>query len=242
MIAPLLLALAGVLSLSAKPRPRPAPKAPAVPSAKAPAASSTVRILAPGTYAKAEVAKDAAGVWWALVKEGDAYSVRHAWVKAAPLALAEARPRVMDGVEITTPDAEDTVLLVRGLKLEARPVPAAEGLRVAGDAAGDQKVTGAFQGEPFEFWSEPMGERTARAILRLKMGTSTHALLVLEDCDDCTWDLLWAGDLDGDGRLDALLGTTHPRNKGLMRLYLSGKAKVPALAALAATHAWDFGD
>jgi hypothetical protein len=103
-------------------------------------------------------------------------------------------------------------------------------------------VTGTFQGEPFEFWSESMGEKSARAILRLKMGSGTHALLVLEDCEDCTWDLLWAGDLDGDGRLDALVGTTHPRNKGLMRLFLSTQAKAPALAALAATHAWDFGD
>jgi hypothetical protein len=231
MITHALLALAGILPLTAMPGPKPVPNA-----------TGAVRILAPGTYAKPEVAKDAAGVWWALVKEGEAFTLRPAWVKAAPIALAEARPKVMDGVEVTTPDAEEAVLLVRGLKLEARPVLAADGLQVVGNSAGDQKVAGRFQGEPFEFWSESMGEKTARAILRLKMGSVTHALLVLEDCDDCTWDLLWAGDLDGDGRLDALVGTTHPHNKGLMRLYLSTRAKAPSMAALAATHAWDFGD
>lgn len=231
MIVPLLFAFATVLSAVPKPRPKPGP-----------AIAGAVRILAPGTYAKTEIARDAAGVWWALVKEGDLFSLRQAWVKAAPLALAEAKPKVMDGVEITTPDAADAVLLLRGLKLEARPVAAAAELKVEGNEAGAQKVTGSFQGEPFELWSESMGERSAKAILRLRMGSQTHALLVLEDCEDCTWDLLWAGDVDGDGRLDALLGTTHPHNKGLMRLFLSSKAKEPQLAALAATHAWDFGD
>ena len=231
MIAPALLALTAALTLGAKPKP--APKAPA---------PGAVRILAPGTYARTEVAKDAAGLWWALAKEGDAYVLRQTRVQAAPLWLTEARPRTKDGVEISTPDVGEAVLLLRGLQLEARPVPAALDLRVEGNTAGDQKMVGTFQGEPFELWSESMGEKSAKAILRLRMGSNTHALLVLEDCDDCTWDLLWAGDVDGDGRLDALLGTTHPHNKGLMRLFLSSKAKAPQLAALAATHAWDFGD
>jgi len=235
MIAPVLLALAAALPLGAKPRPKPKP------APKAPVAVA-VRILAPGTYAKGEVAKDAAGLWWALAKEGDAYALRQARVVAAPLWLSEVRAKVMDGVEVSTPGVDDAVLLLRGLPLAARPVPAALDLRVEGNTAGDQKLVGTFQGEPFELWSESMGEKSAKAILRLRMGSNTHALLVLEDCEDCTWDLLWAGDLDGDGRLDALVGTTHPANKGLLRLFLSSKAVEPQLAALAATHAWDFGD
>lgn len=227
----LLLALAP--ALASKPAPRPAAK---------PVPASAVRILAPGTYARTEVAKDAAGLWWGLVKDQDAFSLRPLKVKATPLALDEARPKVMDGVEVGTVEDAEAVVLVRGLKLAPRAVPAAKDLRVEGNAAGDQKVAGAFEGEPFELWSESMGEGSAKAILRLRMGSQTHALLVLEDCEDCTWDLLWAGDLDGDGRLDLLIGTTHLENKGLLRLFLSSKAKAPGLAALAATHAWDFGD
>jgi hypothetical protein len=231
MIAPVLFAFAAALSAAPRPRPKPVP-----------ATTRAVRILAPGIYAKSEIAKDAAGLWWALAKEGDTCVLRQARVQAAPLWLTEARPRTKDGVEISTPDVGEAVLLLRGLQLEARPVPTVLDLRVEGNTAGDQKVVGTFQGEPFELWSESMGEKSAKAILRLRMGSNTHALLVLEDCDDCTWDLLWAGDVDGDGRLDALMGTTHPHNKGLMRLFLSSKAKAPQLAALAATHAWDFGD
>lgn len=225
------------LLLALAPAPNAAPRPPAKP-----APASAVRILAPGTYARTEVAKDAAGPWWALVREGEAFSLRTATVRTSFISLDEARPRVLDGVEVTTPGVEETVLLVRGLKLAPRPAQAADGLRVEGNAAGDQKVVGSFLGDPFELWSEPLGEASPKAILRLRMGSATHALLVLEDCEDCTWDLLWAGDLDGDARLDALVGTTHLENKGLLRLFLSSKAKAPGLAALAATHAWDFGD
>jgi hypothetical protein len=231
MIPALALLLALAPASSPKPAPRPAPPA-----------TGAVRILAPGTYARTEVAKDAAGTWWALVREQEAFSLRPTAVRTSFISLDEARPRVLDGVEVTTPEVDEAVLLVRGLKLAAGPAPGADGLRVEGSAAGDQKVAGSFLGEPFELWSEPLGEASPRAILRLRMGTSTHALLMLEDCEDCTWDLLWAGDLDGDARLDALVGTTHRDNKGLMRLFLSSKAKAPAPAGLAATHAWDFGD
>jgi hypothetical protein len=46
--------------------------------------------------------------------------------------------------------------------------------------------------------------------------------------------LAWAGDLDGDGKLDLLVNTTNSENSRDLTLYLSSKAKNGALAGVAA--------
>lgn len=44
-------------------------------------------------------------------------------------------------------------------------------------------------------------------------------------CDDCGWGIYWAGDLDGDGKLDLYLDLANHYNVGQYRLFLSSPAE-----------------
>ncbi len=48
--------------------------------------------------------------------------------------------------------------------------------------------------------------------------------------------LLWAGDLDGDGKLDLIMDTTNDYNARIVTLYLSSKAKAGTLVKWMVSH------
>ncbi|MEK6281296.1 MAG: hypothetical protein AABN95_13165 [Acidobacteriota bacterium] len=63
------------------------------------------------------------------------------------------------------------------------------------------------------------------AKLVLASAESTQTLYSLEDCgNDPRWLLLWAGDLDGDGRLDLYISVNQHYNVSEKKLFLSSKA------------------
>jgi hypothetical protein len=62
--------------------------------------------------------------------------------------------------------------------------------------------------------------RNARLVL--VSGNSSQTLYTLEDCGDIpSWNLLWAGDLDRDGKLDLYMSVTQHYNTSERRLFLS---------------------
>ena len=175
-----------------------------------------------------------------LYREGDAWLLKLALAELRLVAMeADIRGR-MSGLEIGVAGLEDALLLVRNLPANAGGALAvAESLATAGKESADQRATGTFRGEPFAVWAEAMGSLFA---LRLESGGVNQVLCMLPDCEDCTWDLLWAGDLDGDGKLDLLVASSGDKNRGTLRLFLSSAALPHQRMGLAASHAWTFGD
>ncbi len=63
------------------------------------------------------------------------------------------------------------------------------------------------------------------AKLVLTKGNASQVLYSLEECgDDPTWSLLWAGDLDKDGKLDLYVSVTQHYNSAQKKLFLSSQA------------------
>jgi hypothetical protein len=61
--------------------------------------------------------------------------------------------------------------------------------------------------------------------LTLHVGVITQKLSSTTEQDAATWQLLWAGDLDGDGKLDLLFDLSTHSGAGARRLFLSSAAR-----------------
>ena len=70
------------------------------------------------------------------------------------------------------------------------------------------------------------------AQLVLKNGETTQVLYTLQECgNDPSWSLVWAGDLDKDGKLDLYVNVTQHYNASEKKLFLSSQADEGQLVA-----------
>ncbi len=211
------------------------------------AAPEPVVMLRPGLWHGDEVPAVKAGdKWWGLFGEAEAFELREVAVSAT-----EANDPIVDaedeatGIQIAVAGDNEPFLLLRG------------------DASfREGKIAGAFSGRRFIFPGEIMhlgfdgnvalvqlaafgraddrDGQPAMTHYSLKLYTSTtdeqRAQTIAArdeiDVDAGPW-LLWAGDLDRDGRADFLFDLTDHYNVSHLALFLSGRAKEGEVAGLA---------
>lgn len=70
----------------------------------------------------------------------------------------------------------------------------------------------------------PMGYVVANSKLILSTGAKSQVIFSVEVPNDGGWSLLWAGDLDGDGKLDLYMDLHNNYNSSQHRLFLSSHA------------------
>lgn len=214
-----------------------------------PPAPNAVEIISPGEHHGDEVAANTPGVWFALVSDGDGASLRRVRV-----SVARVKDEILDeGAEMTgkrvdVSPAIESIALVRGIRgLKPGRVPTAL-VNQAVDRAGIGARLGArayhlsmrcAEQSPVE------GQRQEHCDLILRSGKVEQVLftyLAYYAGNERMWaserqpQVLWAGDLDADGRLDILLETSNHYNMGEMRLFLSRGTSPSALVQKLAAH------
>ena len=125
-----------------------------------------------------------------------------------PLFLVKGATELKEGPVITVADDERTLEKVSPLSLTV--ADHSYTLKVVGDKS-----------------TEKCSDQTLpeNAKLVLVSGDSSQVLYSLAECgDDAGWRLLWAGDLDGDGKLDLYINVTQHYNVSEKRLFLSSRA------------------
>ncbi|MFT3711865.1 MAG: FG-GAP repeat protein [Archangium sp.] len=136
---------------------------------------------------------------------------------------------VKTGVEVKlTGEEKLPLVLIRGMK------PRAGLVAVSPDA----ESTGLYEfGKPVALGqgaSVTTKVADGGARLELRVGEQTQTLFASEESDVDGWSLRWAGDLDGDGKLDLLITADTHYAIETFRLFLSTRAKKGQLVGEAA--------
>ncbi len=180
--------------------------------------SQKPELLLTGDYSEKEVSPKAAGVWWALCPGQDRWAraeVRISRIKNGMVDTGEA----MTGRRVETSVCANPVLLARGLQPGSTPVVPAATWSLEADK---EAFSGTWKDQPFRIGSEHLPKGGLR--LTLQSGDQRQVLFESEWVDDASWSLNWAGDLDGDGRLDLVLQASPKYSIQIHRLFLSTQA------------------
>ena len=151
-------------------------------------------------------------------------------------------PGSKSGKEVRAIGLEEAIMLVRGGELSAGPVTQAVRLT-------NRDSSGADLEQDFDDRFELLGRfytlrvdarRVDRNIIertiRLESDEASQVLLV-DTSGEMSGEILWAGDLDRDGRLDLVMNLSNHYNLWLPTLLLSSEAKQGAVVGEAASFA-----
>lgn len=184
-------------------------------------------LLVPGTFHGDEVSARGGEKVWAL---------RGGELVEATLVVETVKDEILDaddqrtGRRVSLSTGETPVAILAGLELQAGPVTTS--------VSGERSLMAA---QPVEF---SLGQRTYRLEgvgdqngyrLVLSDGEHTRTLVAHDSLDDTVPRLLWAGDLDRDGKADFLIDLTRHYNVSQPTLFLSKGAEAGEVVKQVAT-------
>ncbi len=168
--------------------------------------------------------------WFGLFKDGEKYVLRPTKLKVEYIK----EPDLHD-IEVSTSDKKGSVFLVRDVfPFREAVIPTVFENVVDEDTEFDPTLKPTARNFEFNdityslFVENPTDEeypgKGSKLVLEAN-GTRQILRYLKDGCNDCYWTLLWAGDLDLDGKIDLYMDLTHHYNVQDHVLFLSSQAE-----------------
>lgn len=197
------------------------------------AQNGKIQILETGEFHGDEVTAQTGEAWLGLFRRGNDFSLL-----PAVLSVSLVNDQIVDepdektGKEVAVLGQENPVFLIKGIGF-------GQGQSIPTIFSGEQSINNNFDlnfdlnGKNYRLKAEtekpdPENPQFINETSKLVL-TSGKTKQVLYDpegiCSDCIWSMLWAGDLDADGKPDFYLNLNNHYNGEIKRLFLSSFAE-----------------
>ncbi len=203
--------------------------------AQGPAKRPRADLIQLGTFHQGEAEFRSGGGWIGLIPTRDGFAWANLRIKTEkvhdPIGDDPQGQKRATKIDLATPDSAEPLFLLRGLpQLATKPVR----------TCFDRSENGSFlEQNPILLTCEAVAysvQVTNQKLLQLKHATKIQTLFNWpQGLSDQHAELIWAGDLDGDGKLDLLIDHSQHFNSAGIALYLSTWAAPGQLVGLAAT-------
>jgi hypothetical protein len=193
------------------------------------------RLLHPGTFFESQIEAGIEGQWLALVRYGsrDELEPREVITRRMP----DKDDPALNGIEIIVRGLEQephAVFLIQGVG-NVGPASVREARIECGDCplpdpdlAVQRQVHLSLDGKDYDLEVNPLDKTRSldrMSVVTLRSGDRRQILYQLSDePDEPAWPVLWAGDLDRDGRLDLYLDLSWKYSVSRRVLFLSSAA------------------
>lgn len=197
------------------------------------AQNGKIKITEMGAFHGDEISAKTGETWLGLFKQNGNYSLIPVVITVENVhdAIMDENESEKTGKEIKVLGQEKAVFLIRGGNFTQS--------RAVKTIFGGEQLIGNDYDENFFFESRKYNlkvesETTNQKDPKLLDPTSKLVLtegktrqIIYSDggCEDCGWHLNWAGDLDGDRKLDFYMYLTNHYNVAYMKLFLSSEAE-----------------
>lgn len=195
------------------------------------AQKNKIQIIETGKFHNEEITAETGEMWLGLYAQGENYSLL-----PSVLTVETVYDAVVDAADEKTGKSVKILVQTKPIFLikgdgfvQSRTVKTVfDGEKTIGNSFDE---TYNFQGKSYRLYVETGNPKNAKSEtvdetskLILTDGKTKQIIYSQEYCDDCSWSLSWAGDLDDDGKLDFYIDLSDHYNASHRRLFLSSKA------------------
>lgn len=192
-------------------------------------------LLVLGAFHGSEIRVKSGETWIGLFKNGDGFLLRHTRIRVSPVhdPIVDESEEHRTGKQVSIDgEGEPIFLFASRLSLVEGPVAVIHSEEEPLDFRAPKSLSLQKEDYYLALILESTDVPSLGCQIVLRHGSTSQVLESQKECDPDKWpSLLWAGDLDHDGKLDLIIDQTNHYNVTALALYLSSKARKGDLVA-----------
>jgi hypothetical protein len=190
-----------------------------------------INLIETGEFHGDEITAKSGERWLGLFPTPGGFELSPARLKVETVLdpIVDENPKIKTGKKVSVIHARKPLFLLKGagfLRATAvRTVFAGDENNLVNGESVDLRLGGkSYKLKVVSNDPTPVSYVVANSRLILSSGAKSQVVFSVEQPDDAGWSLLWAGDLDGDGKLDLYMDLHNKYNSSQRRLFLSSQA------------------